>query len=71
MAERCCSGYISENNKNTDLKRCTHPSVRASPVAQLGKESACDVGDLGWEDPLEKGKATRSRIPAWRIPCTV
>ena len=20
-----------------------------------GKESACNVGDLGWEDPLEKG----------------
>ena len=23
---------------------------------------------LGWEDPLEKGKATHSSIPAWRIP---
>ena len=22
---------------------------------------------LGWEDPLEKGKATHSRILAWRI----
>ena len=21
----------------------------------------------GWEDPLEKGKATHSSIPAWRI----
>ena len=26
---------------------------------------------LGWEDPLEKGKATHSSIPAWRIPQTV
>ena len=25
---------------------------------------------LGQEDPLEKGKATRSSIPAWRIPWT-
>ena len=25
---------------------------------------------LGWEDPLEKGKATHSRILAWRIPWT-
>ena len=25
---------------------------------------------LGWEDPLEKGKATRSSILAWRIPWT-
>ena len=26
---------------------------------------------LGWEDPLEKGKATHSSIRAWRIPWTV
>ena len=26
---------------------------------------------LGQEDPLEKGKATHSSIPAWRIPWTV
>ena len=26
---------------------------------------------LGWEDPLEKGRATHSSILAWRIPWTV
>jgi len=26
---------------------------------------------LGWEDPLEKGKATHSSILAWRIPGTI
>ena len=26
---------------------------------------------LGQKDPLEKGKATHSRILAWRIPWTV
>ena len=26
---------------------------------------------LGWEDPLEKGKATHSSILAWRVPWTV
>ena len=26
---------------------------------------------LGWEDPMEKGKATYSSILAWRIPWTV
>ena len=26
---------------------------------------------LGWEDPLEKRKATHSSILAWRIPWTV
>ena len=25
---------------------------------------------LGWEDPLEKGMATRSSILAWKIPWT-
>ena len=29
------------------------------------------VGTLGWEDPLEKGKATHSSILAWRGPWTV
>ena len=26
------------------------------------------VRSLGWEDPLEKGMATRSNILAWEIP---
>ena len=29
------------------------------------------VRSLGWEDPLEKGKATHSNILVWRIPWTV
>ena len=45
------------------------------PCGSAGKESACNAGDLlsslGQEDPLEKGKATRSSILAWRIPWTV
>ena len=28
------------------------------------------VQSLGWEDPLEKGKATHSSIMAWQIPWT-
>ena len=28
------------------------------------------VQSLGWEDPLEKGMATHSRILGWRIPWT-
>ena len=47
----------------------------ASLVAQLVKNSPAVwetwVQSLGWEDPLEKGKATHSRILAWRIPWTV
>ena len=29
------------------------------------------VRSLGWEDPLEKAKATHSSILAWRIPWTI
>ena len=45
---------------------------RASLVAQLVKNPPTMwetwVQSLGWEDPLEKGKATHSSILAWRIP---
>ena len=41
------------------------------PCDSVGKESVCNAGDLGWEDPLEKGKATHSSILALRIPWTV
>ena len=44
----------------------------ASLVAQLAKNPSAMretwVQSLGWEDSLEKGKATHSSILAWRIP---
>ena len=47
----------------------------ASLVVQLVKNLPAMwetwVGPLGWEDPLQKGKATHSSILAWRIPGTV
>ena len=47
----------------------------ASLVAQLVKNLPAMqetwVQSLGWEDPLEKGKATHSSILAWRVPWTV
>ena len=47
----------------------------ASLVAQLVKSLPAIretwVQSLGWEDALEKGKATHSRILAGRIPWTV
>ena len=46
-----------------------------SLVAQLVKNPPTMwetwVRSLGWEDPLEKGKATHSGILAWRIQWTV
>ena len=48
---------------------------QASLVAQLVKNVPAMrdtwVQSLGWEDPLEKGKATHSSILTWRIPWTV
>ena len=38
------------------------------PGGSDGEESTCNMGDLGWEDPLEKGMATHSSILSWRIP---
>ena len=51
-------------------------NVSASLVAQTVKNLPAmrDAGDLGqvpslgWEDPLEKGRAAHSSILAWRIP---
>ena len=44
---------------------------RASLVVQMVKNLPATqktwVRPLGWEDPLEKGMATHSRILAWRI----
>ena len=49
--------------------------IHGFPDSSVGKESACNVGDLvgslGWEDPLKKGKVTHSSILAWRIPWTI
>ena len=47
------------------------PSLVAQLVKSLPAMRETWVQSLGWEDPLEKGKATHSKILAWRIPCTV
>ena len=40
------------------------------PGGSLVKNPPANVGDMGWEDPLEKEMATHSSILAWRIPWT-
>ena len=59
--------HLSHENK--------YKLIWASLLAQLVKNLPAMretwVRSLGWEDPLEKGKATYSSIPPWRIPCTV
>ena len=43
----------------------------AQPVKNLPTMQETWVQSLGWEDPLEKGKATPSSILAWRIPWSI
>ena len=49
-----------------------YPNVRASLVAQLVKNPPAMqetwVQSLGWEDPMEKGKATQFSILAYGSP---
>ena len=42
----------------------------AQPVKNLPAMQETRVPSLGWEDSLEKGKATHPNILAWRIPWT-
>ena len=57
------------------LKIYTFSSLGASLVPQLVKNPPAMretwVRSLGWEGPLEKGKATHSSMLAWTIPWTV
>ena len=60
--------------QNCEITASRH-FYRASLVAQLVENPPAMretwVWSLGWEDPLEKGKATDSSILAWRIPWTI
>ena len=42
----------------------------AQTVKNLPAMFETQVRSLGWEDPLEKGRATHSSILAWEIPWT-
>ena len=87
MGERIFPDEITEGVKGPVMGKkltCTEMSITVLfiivypwgfPVAQLVKipPSVREtwVQSLGWENPLEKGKATHSSILAWRIPWTV
>ena len=51
--------------------QCSWTSLVAQFVKNLPAMRETWVRSLGWEDPLENGKATHSSILAWRIPWTV
>ena len=58
-----------------DFRIQTKFRTKTSLVAQLIKNPPAMretwVLSLGWEDPLEKGKAPHSNILSWKIPWTV
>ena len=66
--------YTSYKWKHDVYKRDIQ-KLSVFPDSSVGKESACNAGDLGsipgCEDTLEKGKATHSSILAWGIQWTV
>ena len=51
--------------------KCSWVSLVAQLVKNLPAMRETWVRSLGWEDPLENGKATHSSILACRIPWTV
>ena len=79
-------GSGQENPKSVYLKNKERSSKRLElaqisiykgfPGGLVGKKKnlfamqKTQVRSLGWEDLLEKGTATHSRILAWRIPWT-
>ena len=79
--ESACNAGDSDSTPG--LRRSTREGIGyyplqyswASLVAQLVKNPPAMwetwAQSLGWEDPLEKGKAIHSSILAWRIPWTV
>ena len=58
----CFSVYL-DLLENEVFKRVKIHSIHFNPSFSLnGKGSACNAGDLGWEDPLEK---VNCRLPSW------
>ena len=51
--------------------QCCWASLVAQLVKNLPAMRKTWAQSLGWEDPLEKGKATHSSMLAWRIPWTL
>ena len=74
----CCrshwkAGSKVEKESQTYLEALGHnwASLVSQSIKNLPAVQRTWVRSLGWEDALEKGRATHSNILAWRIPWTV
>ena len=69
-----CQICLLEKQNGRGVEGASASLEGASLVAQMVKNlpaiQETGVSSLDWEDPLEKEMATRSNIPAWRIPWT-
>ena len=55
--------------KESDMTEPLSP-LGGFPDGSDGKASACNAGDPGREDPLEKEMATHCSTLSWKIPWT-
>ena len=62
------TGKFGLEIQNEAGQRLTGASLVAQMAKHLPAVQETWVWSLGWEDPLERGKATHSSITAWRIP---
>ena len=60
-----------ESPKDSKLLDLKWASLIAPLVKNLSAMQKTWVRSLGWEHPLERGKATHSSILAWRISRTI
>ena len=68
VLQRHCQEHKTSHTGRKYLQK-TYP-IKGFPGSSDGKECGFNAGDLGQEDPLKKGMATHSSIPAWRISQT-
>ena len=61
---------LSKCYRLSEMYMLSAASLVAEMVNDLPALQETWVPSLGWEDSLEKGMATHSRILAWRIPWT-
>ena len=58
--------HTSGKGKMPGQKWWQHSILFSSCLSGSDGKDACNARDLGWEDPLQEGMATRSHILAWR-----
>ena len=68
---QCMESKIVGQRQNKNNKNAAYMGFPGSSVVEnLPAKQETRVQSLGWDDPLEKGMATHSRILTWRLPWT-